>query len=56
MFDYTVGATDVDPSLQIAQVNLNGATINDANGNAADFSAAPNSPPTFRSARSSSMR
>ena len=40
VFDYTVGATDETPSVQISQVNLNGATINDANGNAADLSAA----------------
>ena len=40
VFDYTVGATDEDPDLQIAQVNLNGATINDANGHAADLSGA----------------
>ena len=42
VFDYTVGATDETPSLQVSQVNLNGATINDANGNAADLSAAAN--------------
>src|ERR1700688_4244831 len=40
VFDYTVGATDETPNLQVAQVNLNGATINDASGNAADLSAA----------------
>ena len=39
-FAYTVGATDEDPNLQIAKVNLNGASINDSNGNAADLSAA----------------
>ena len=41
-FTYTVGASDETPSLQIAQVNLNGAVINGANGDAADFSAAAN--------------
>ena len=42
MFDYTVGATDETPDLQVIQVNLNGATIDDANGHAADLSAASN--------------
>ncbi len=42
VFAYTVGATDETPSLQVSEVNLNGATINDANGNAADLSAAAN--------------
>ena len=42
VFAYTVGASEETPSLQIAQVNLNGATINDPNGNAADLSAAAN--------------
>ena len=41
-FDYAVGADDETPSLEISQVNLNGATIDDANGNAADLSAAAN--------------
>src|SRR5258708_27928766 len=40
VFDYTVGKTDQTPSLQVTQVNLNGAIIDDANGNAADLSAA----------------
>jgi uncharacterized protein YjbI with pentapeptide repeats len=40
VFSYTVGATDEDPNLQIAQVDLNGATIDGANGKAADLSAA----------------
>ena len=35
VFAYTVGATGETPSLQVSEVNLNGATINDANGNAA---------------------
>ena len=42
VFGYTVGATDETPSVQISQVNLNGGTINDLNGNAADLSAAAN--------------
>jgi hypothetical protein len=42
VFDYTVGATDETANLQVTQVNLDGATIADANGNAADFSAAAN--------------
>ena len=40
VFAYTVGAGDEAPSLQISQVSLNGAAIDDANGNAADLSAA----------------
>jgi T5SS/PEP-CTERM-associated repeat protein len=42
VFDYTVGASDETPSLAISQVNLNGAAIDDANGHAADLSAAAN--------------
>jgi hypothetical protein len=42
VFDYTVGTTDITPDLQVTQVHLNGATINDASGNAADLSAASN--------------
>ncbi len=40
VFAYTVGATDEDSNLQIARVKLNGAAIDDANGNAADLTAA----------------
>ena len=39
-FVYEVVADDETPDLQIAQVNLNGATINDAHGHAAELSAA----------------
>ena len=42
VFDYTVGATDETPNLQVIKVKLNGATIKDANGNAADLSAVAN--------------
>jgi hypothetical protein len=40
VFDYTVADGERTPNLQVALVNLNGATINDANGNPADLSAA----------------
>jgi hypothetical protein len=40
VFDYDAGAQDKTPGLQIAAVNLNGATIDDASGHAADLSAA----------------
>ena len=40
VFDHMVGAADQTPELAVTQVNLNGATIEDANGNAADLSGA----------------
>jgi hypothetical protein len=40
VFDYTVAAGDQTPNLQVSAVNLNGATIDDAHGHAADLSAA----------------
>ena len=40
VFSYNVGANDWTPDLAVNQVNLNGATIEDANGNAADLSGA----------------
>jgi hypothetical protein len=41
VFDYTVGTNDpATSSLAITRINLNGATIKDAGGNAADLSAA----------------
>jgi hypothetical protein len=40
VFNYVVRAIDETQNLQIAQVNLNGANVIDANGNAADLSAA----------------
>jgi hypothetical protein len=40
LFDYTVGASDETPSLQISEVNLDGAAIDDASSHAADLSAA----------------
>jgi autotransporter passenger strand-loop-strand repeat protein/ELWxxDGT repeat protein len=43
VFDYTVGTNDSTPNLAVSQVNLpTGTTIQDANGNNADFSAALN--------------
>jgi phage baseplate assembly protein gpV len=39
-FLYTVGATDETADLQVSQVDLNGGTIDDSNGHAADLSAA----------------
>jgi hypothetical protein len=39
VFDYVVAASDHTPSLGIAQLNLNGAIIDGANGKAADFTA-----------------
>ena len=39
-FKYTVSAANETPNLQVIQVNLKGATIGDANGHAADLSAA----------------
>ena len=39
-FDYTTGAGDQTPNLQVTQVNLNGSTIDDAWGHAADLSPA----------------
>ena len=40
VFDYTLDATDATDDLQVIQANLNGATIDDASGHAADLSAA----------------
>jgi autotransporter passenger strand-loop-strand repeat protein len=48
VFDYTVAATDESPNLTVARVNLNGATIVDANGNPADLSGAPNLPTSLQ--------
>jgi autotransporter passenger strand-loop-strand repeat protein len=42
VFDYTVGPTDESPDWQVVQVDLNGASINDLNGHAADFSTVTN--------------
>ena len=38
VFDYTVGSVDQATSLAVTGIDPNGATIEDANGNAADFS------------------
>ncbi len=43
-FDYTPGTGVETTSLNIASVNLNGATIKDLNGNAADFAGDPDMP------------
>jgi hypothetical protein len=42
VFDYAVGANDHSPNLQIASINLNGATVTDAHGLTPDFANALN--------------
>jgi T5SS/PEP-CTERM-associated repeat protein len=44
VFDYTVGASDQTPDLEITQINPNGATIQDSDGVNVDLSAAINAP------------
>ena len=44
VFDYTVSATDQAAALAVTGYNANGATIEDANGNSADFSGLFNAP------------
>jgi hypothetical protein len=44
VFDYRVVSQDQTPALEITQVNLNGASVQDADGVNADFSAALNFP------------
>jgi hypothetical protein len=44
VFDDTVGASDHSPNVEIASVNLNGATVQTASGVAANFAAAIDTP------------